>query len=116
VFLPFFIFLIAPKADPTVASTTGVAFGAWVGIILERLHVRYSAQGVMWKRIVRFVLGIAGVMIIRVGLSAAFAGLEPELLFRYIRYGTIGFWFTLAAPWIFVKLSLVDSDGGQTPG
>ena len=108
--LPMVIFLISPKADDTVSSTTGVVFGAWIGIILERKYIRYSAGGVEWKRVVRFVIGIAGVMLIRVGLSALFANLSPVSLFRYIRYAIIGFWFTMIAPWLFMRFSLVEKE------
>ena len=108
--LPLLIFLISPKGDDTISSTTGVVSGAWIGIILERKWIRYSAKGVIWKRLVRFALGIAGVMLIRVGLSAVFSDFQPVALFRYIRYGFIGFWFTMIAPWLFVKLSLAGQE------
>ena len=110
ILLPLFIFLISPKGDDTISSTTGVVCGAWIGIILERKWIRYSAEGVIWKRVVRFILGIAGVMLIRVGLSALFSNLQPAALFRYIRYGFIGFWFTMVAPWLFIKFSLADKE------
>jgi hypothetical protein len=54
------------------------------------------------------VLGIAVLLVLYAGLKAAFAGLEPALLFRLIRYGLIGLWSGLGAPWAFVKLGLAE--------
>jgi hypothetical protein len=108
--VPVLIFLISPKADETISSSTGVVFGAWTGIILERLWVRYRVSEVLYRRGFAFLLGIAGVMLIRIGLKALFEGLQPESLFRFVRYGFIGIWFTLGAPWLFVKLALAEKD------
>ena len=108
--IPLLLFLSFPSTDETVSSATGVVFGAWTGIILERLWVRFSTSGSLWKRVVRFILGIAGVMVLRVGLKALFGDWEPVSFFRFIRYAAIGIWFTLGAPWLFVKLSLATKE------
>ncbi|TFG69896.1 MAG: phosphatase PAP2 family protein [Anaerolineales bacterium] len=110
ILIPLLLFLSFPSTDETVSSATGVVFGAWTGIILERLWVRFSTAGALWKRVGRFLVGIAGVMVLRVGLKALFGDFQPESLFRFIRYGAIGIWFTLGAPWLFVKLSLAEKE------
>ena len=110
VVIPLLLFLSFPTTDETISSSTGVVFGAWIGIILERLWVRFTTAGSLWQRVGRFVLGIAGVMVLRVGLKALFGDLQPVSLFRFIRYGGIGIWFTLGAPWLFVKLSLAEKE------
>ena len=49
------------------------------------------------------------------GLSAAFEGLEPALLFRFIRYGLVGLWGGLGAPWAFTKLRLAGTRAAVEP-
>ena len=58
----------------------------------------------------RFLLGVAGVLIIRYGLKSIFPGGETALayFFGYLRYTVIGFWVTGAAPWIFVRVKLAE--------
>jgi hypothetical protein len=109
ILLPLGLFLVAPKSDEAVSSATGVVFGAWIGIILERMWVRYSVSPSIWKRVISFILGMTGVLLLRIGLKELFDGLQPDMLFRFIRYGFIGVWFTLGAPFIFIALKLADS-------
>jgi hypothetical protein len=47
-------------------------------------------------------------MALRFGLKAAFAPLGAELTFRFIRYTLMGLWFLVGAPWVFLKLKLVE--------
>ncbi|MDF1513435.1 MAG: hypothetical protein P1S60_06460, partial [Anaerolineae bacterium] len=77
------------------------------GIILERAYVRYKVADKLWQRIGCFVLGMAGVMVLRVGMKYVLSSFHPESLFRFIRYSAIGFWFTFGAPWLFARLGLV---------
>ena len=79
-----------------------------VGFALERRWVRFSATGVWWKRVLRYLLGIVVLFGLWMGLSVAFASATPELLFRFIRYGLVGLWGTFGAPWSFVRLHLAD--------
>lgn len=108
--LPLLLYLGFPTTDPTVSSATGVVFGAWIGIILERLWVRYKVHSLLWKRVCCFIIGITGVMLLRMGLKLVFTGMQPESFFRFLRYGFIGVWFTLGAPWVFMKLKLAYVD------
>jgi len=48
-------------------------------------------------------------------LKAAFAGLEPAVLFRFIRYTLVGLWGALGAPWLFVRLGLADRNVLSAP-
>jgi hypothetical protein len=43
-------------------------------------------------------------------LKAAFDGLAPDLVFRFIRYSIMGFWLVLGAPYIFIKLKLAEKE------
>jgi hypothetical protein len=61
----------------------------------------------------RYGLGIVGVLIAMYGLDVLFglfASDESVLgyVLRYIRYGTVTFWVMFGAPWVFLKLKLVE--------
>lgn len=81
----------------------GSFLGTGVGFALETRYVRFVAGGDLWKRLVRYVLGIAVVLGLRVGLGAAFEGLDPAAVLRVVRYAIIGLWLAFGAPWLFVR-------------
>lgn len=89
------------------ATLTGMA----VGFTLERHLVRFKSGGAWGKCALRFLLGIGVLFGLWVGLDVAFEGLEPAILFRFVRYGSIGLWGGLGAPWVFVRLGLADGAG-----
>jgi hypothetical protein len=83
-----------------------VLLGLGVGLVLERLWLGFEADGPWRQRALRYVLGVAVMIGLWLGLRLAFAGLEPAFLFRFIRYGLMGLWGALGAPWVLVKLGL----------
>ncbi len=58
----------------------------------------------------RYLLGVAGVLIIRYGLKFIFPDGETVLAYflRYLRYTLIGFWVAGGAPWTFIRLKLAE--------
>lgn len=90
------------------AAIAGVLLGLGAGAALERRWVRFAVPGRWWQLVARAVLGVAVLLGLRFGLKAVFAGLEPLLLFRYVRYACLGLWAALGAPWAFVKLRLAE--------
>ncbi len=95
--------LIAGPVTPAAAF-----LGMGIGFALEVRYARFNAGGAWWKRLLRFVLGLVGVLALRFGLGALFEGLEPTLVFRLIRYTLIGLWAGFGAPWVFVKARLAE--------
>ncbi|GAB4449947.1 MAG: hypothetical protein OHK0041_11530 [Anaerolineales bacterium] len=96
-------------------TLAGAAFGAWAGCALMRQYARFSAQGGWGKRIARYVLGIAGLLLLYFGLDIAFAALAPDAsvlgyVLRYIRYGLATLWATFLAPWVFLKIKLAEPE------
>lgn len=85
--------------------------GMSVGFVLERRWVGFEPAGLWWKRLVRFLLGVAVLFALWMGLRVAFVGLEPALLFRFIRYGLVGLWGAVGGPWVFVRLKLAQGNG-----
>jgi membrane-associated phospholipid phosphatase len=99
-------------ATPATMEGAGTPLGAFmgmgIGFALEGRYVRFRADGLWWKRVLRFLLGTIGVLALWQGLSIAFEGLEPALAFRLIRYGLVGLWGAFGAPWVFVRIGLAE--------
>jgi membrane-associated phospholipid phosphatase len=101
-----------PYSITGVYSAAGTLFGLGLGIILIQRQGGYDAGGIWWKRVVRFILGILGLVVLYLGLSLLFdqIGLGGSDLigniFRYFRYGMIGLWAFWIAPMIFVATKL----------
>ncbi|HNT73658.1 MAG TPA: phosphatase PAP2 family protein [Anaerolineae bacterium] len=96
--------LLLPTEEGVAAAA--VLWGGGSGFVLERRWVGFESAGTWQQRALRLFLGHAVLLGIRFGLRAAFEGLEPLLVFRFIRYTLIGFWAGMGAPWAFVKAGL----------
>jgi len=108
--------LLAAPDEPINPFTLAPFFtvgGTWLGLItgvilMLRSGGLMSVKGSPTQLVVRFLLGMAGVLILYAGLSALFPR-EPEMLgygFRFLRYTLIGFWVSAAAPFLFLRLNL----------
>lgn len=89
----------------------GVFFGAASGFVLMWHRARFGTQGSGIQKAGRYLLGIAGVLVIYMGLDAVFGLIAADetaagYLLRYIRYASLAFWMTFGAPWAFLKLKL----------
>jgi hypothetical protein len=93
-------------------TVIGALLGMGVGFALEARAVRFNARGVWWKRALRYLVGIVGVLALRFGLGALFESLEPAWAFRLIRYALIGLWAAWGAPLLFVKAKLAARRAG----
>jgi len=104
---PLLLMLIFLTEDGVTTGATLLGMG--VGFVLERHQVGFDAGGAWWRRGLRFLLGLIVLIGLWGGLRAAFSGLEPALLFRFLRYGLVGLWSAFGAPWVFVKLRLAQA-------
>ncbi len=94
-------------------TLSGVFFGAVAGYVfmLERASFRMKSAG--WQKVACYFLGIAGVLLIYLGLDILFGLIAADesglgYALRYIRYGTVSFWVMFGAPWTFLKVGLAD--------
>jgi membrane-associated phospholipid phosphatase len=93
-------------------TTGGTLFGLLAGLAWFNRQGGFSPVGPIWKRTLRFVLGVIGVLVFYVGLDVLFGLIVPDAeailpyILRYIRYALVGAWVSAGAPWIFVKLKL----------
>jgi membrane-associated phospholipid phosphatase len=92
------------------ATSAGTLFGLLVGLVWLAHQGGFQAKGLWWKLVLRYLLGVAGVLIIRYGLKFIFPEGETVLAYclRYLRYTLIGFWVAAGAPWTFIRLKLAD--------
>ncbi len=91
-----------------VALAFGTFLGWVIGILFEARDVRFQVEGVWWRRLLRFVVGLAGMMLFWRGLAIVFPT-EPTwlmLVFRATRYFITVFWVAYLAPMLFVRLHL----------
>jgi membrane-associated phospholipid phosphatase len=99
--------------DPTGAFTVA---GTWFGMAAGAAWLFASrgglnASGPIWKRALRYVVGLVGVLALYIGLGAIFPR-EADLIsysLRFIRYALIGIWVSLFAPLLFVKIGLMNA-------
>jgi hypothetical protein len=90
----------------SAAALLGLAIGAfWI-----QHRGGFNDEGKPWQRIVRFLIGLVGVVILWQGLGSVFPG-EQDLLgytLRFFRYTLVGLWITGLAPLVFMKLNLAN--------
>ena len=99
---------IAPLALSGLVSSAATFFGLALGGILLLRRGWLDAGGPYWQRLVRFLIGVAGVFVIRYGLDMIFPDGETfiPLIFRYLRYAIIGLWVAYLAPLCFFRLKI----------
>lgn len=93
-------------------TTAGTLFGLLAGLAWFNHQGGFDANGPLWKRILRYVLGLVGVLVFYLGMKVLFGLIVTDAeavlpyILRYIRYVLVGAWISAGAPWIFVKLKL----------
>jgi len=114
--LPLVLLLIHPVKD-TIAPMAALA-GVGVGLALTRRGTAFSASGPWWQRAVRFLIGGTTVLALYLGLEVLFPGQESvlSLPFGFLRYGLMGVWISLGAPWLFRLLRLAaEEESARNP-
>jgi membrane-associated phospholipid phosphatase len=97
-----------PRVTTGMVGVAGTFFGLVAGAISIFHRGGFDARGTSWKRILRFALGVIGLMILWFGLRKLFprdASLISQVLL-YLRCALTGFWVAYIAPWVFTKLGL----------
>jgi len=96
-------------------TLAGALFGTITGYVLMRQFARFESTGTWNARILRYVVGIIGLLALFYGLDKLFAVITPDetvlgYILRYIRYGFATLWATFLAPWIFIKFKLAQPE------
>jgi membrane-associated phospholipid phosphatase len=101
-FVPF-------DTGPMVAMA-GVMLGLGAGAAWDWCKHGPIKMSLPWqKRILRYLLGITGLLVIYYGLKLVLPGGQDlvGMSLRYVRYTLIGLWVTAAAPAVFRRVSLI---------
>ena len=103
--------------DKNDTSISGVFLGAALGFLLADKYAAFEARGPAGKRVLRYLVGLAGAAVIYLGLKAILPGKGEELyaLCRFLRYALVGAWIGFGAPWAFLKLRLADPSPAAAP-
>ncbi len=114
--IPLLLALAYPHND-TVASAA-VMCGLGSGFVLMRRYCPYSASGLWRQRVLRTGIGLVGLLALYIGLSAVFPGEEDTSrslydTLRFVRYGLLGLWISLGAPWVFSLLPPLQQQGRE---
>jgi hypothetical protein len=99
--------------NPFALDGVITASAAWLGIVIGVILIsrtvplgRITSSNT--KKIVRFIIGLIGVMIFWAGLRLIFPEDIPFISesLRFVRYFLVGFWIAAGAPYLFKKLNL----------
>lgn len=103
--IPIILTIILPD---DITRLMGYLAGISIGFVLEREKIRYITEAKWYKHILRALLGVAVMFAIVAGLS----GLLPTSITAagFARYALAGFWVTFAAPFIFTRIGLADTE------
>ena len=110
IIIPGIMIAVSPGHDEGCITAASTLMGMSAGFVLERKYIGFTSKGTIIRRILRYILGLVVIIGLWIGLKIAFKGLEPALMFRFIRYLLIGLWGSFAAPWVFVKFKLADEE------
>jgi len=96
-------------------TLSGALFGSIVGYALMRQSARFQTSGKWSTRVLRYLLGMIGVVLIYLGLDVVFGLITPDettlgYVLRYIRYAAATFWMTWGAPSVFLKIKLAEAE------
>lgn len=95
---------------PEDTRMAGAFFGSAMGFALASRYLRFSAKGLLAKKALRYILGLASLLVVYSlpKLLIRDPVLSQQALVRFIRYGIVGLWAAFGAPWCFFKLRLVE--------
>jgi membrane-associated phospholipid phosphatase len=99
---------INPLSLEGLLTSSGALFGFAGGIAWIEARGGMDVSGAWWKRGLRFLIGVAGVIALWAGLGTIFPAGETLAAYalRYLRYALVGFWIAALAPEVFLRLGL----------
>ncbi|MDP1713327.1 MAG: phosphatase PAP2 family protein [Anaerolineales bacterium] len=100
----------APVDPNGIFTSAGTFFGLAFGLAWIASMGGYQASGPVWMRVLRYVIGLIGVLILWMGLGEIFPRGDGALVYslRFVRYALVGWWVTGGAPWVFMRFKLIE--------
>jgi membrane-associated phospholipid phosphatase len=104
IIVPVVMAAVYPHNDTVSSAAVMCGFGS--GFISMRRFCPFSASGFWWQRVLRSIIGLAGLLALYIGLGLIAPEKETvnEVLYylsRFLRYGVMGLWISFGAPWFF---------------
>jgi hypothetical protein len=90
-----------------------------MGYCLNKRYVAYKSALVLGRTafakfftlFARLILGLIGFLLIFIVVGKLFPDNTPyDNLFDFIRFALSGFWVSVAAPWVFIKIRLAEAE------
>jgi hypothetical protein len=108
--------LPAPVDPNGIYTSAGTFFGLGFGLAWIMSMGGYQANGPVWMRALRYVIGLIGILILWMGLGEIFPRGDGALVYslRFIRYALVGWWVTGGAPWVFIRFKLIEVGRSKT--
>jgi membrane-associated phospholipid phosphatase len=100
--------LPAPVTLDDSLTSAGTLFGLLAGLAWIKSQGGFKTSGVVWQLVMRYILGVAGVVIFWYGPGAIFPRGDEisAYILRYLRYTLVGLWISAGAPYLFLHLNL----------
>lgn len=91
-----------------ILTTSGALFGLLSGLAWITWQGGFTANGSKWQRILCYLIGLVGILVLWQGLGAVFPRDDSLLAFglRYLRYVLVGVWISAGAPYLFLRVNL----------
>ncbi len=102
--------LPAPVTLDGSLSAAGTLFGLLAGFAWLTSKGGFTSDGPAWQRVIRYILGLLGILILWFGLGAILPR-GPEMIpsiLRYTLFALIGGWISAGAPYLFVRFRLTE--------
>lgn len=108
--------IVSPYSYHDLLTTAGAFFGLGLGLILLKNRGGFSSRGQVWRRIMRYIIGLVGVAVLYLGLGSIFPDKVDLIsyMLRFLRYSLIGLWISWGAPVIFISLNLAERADATT--
>lgn len=96
-------------------SAIALWLGLNIGFTIEMNAISFIVGGVWWKRLLRYLVGVGGALIVWQGLGILFRMIAPDdllwlaLPLRFIRHLLLGLWISYYGPYLFIKLQLAEA-------
>ena len=97
-----------PYSYEDILTSAGAFFGLGLGIIFLDIFGMFTIKGKIWQLILRYIIGLSGVLILYIGLGSIFPDdvSAAAYMLRFVRYTLIGLWIAYGAPIVFTWLKL----------
>lgn len=110
--------LADPRAFEGFVSLAAVSLGLMLGAWQLQRQGGFQADGSTVQKTVRFALGAFGVALLFFGLDQVGVPQDQLVgqLWRFLRYGVVGYWIAFLAPRLFFSLNLAERKQPPTNG